>query len=82
MFGFSTDKGIKTVLKIPDMACSMCEAHINDAVRKVFDVIKVKSSHKKGETVIISKEPIPEEELRNVIESTGYTVESIERRLP
>ena len=77
MFGFSTDKGIKTVLKIPDMACSMCEAHINEAVRKVFDVIKVKSSHKKGETVIISKEPIDQDKLAKVISDTGYTLESI-----
>ena len=77
MFGFSTDKGIKTVLKIPDMACSMCEAHINDAVRKAFDVIKVKSSHKKGETVIISKEPIDQEKLAKVISDTGYTLESV-----
>ena len=77
MFGFSTDKGIKTVLTIPDMACSMCEAHINDAVRKAFDVIKVKSSHKKGETVIISKEPIDQEKLVKVISDTGYTLESV-----
>lgn len=61
MFGFSTDKGIKTILKIPDMACSMCEAHINEAIRKEFKVKKVKSSHTKGETLIVSDEPIDQE---------------------
>lgn len=77
MFGFSTDKGIKTILKIPDMACSMCEAHINEAIRKEFKVKKVKSSHTKGETLIVSDEPIDQEKLGKVISDTGYTLESI-----
>lgn len=77
MFGFSTDKGIKTILKIPDMACSMCEAHINEAIRKEFKVKKVKSSHTKGETLIVSDEPIDQEKLGEVISDTGYTLESI-----
>ena len=42
------------------MACSMCEAHINDAVRSAFPVDKVSSSHSKGKTVILSKEPLDE----------------------
>lgn len=29
---------IKTVLKIDGMACGMCEAHVNDAIRKAFTV--------------------------------------------
>lgn len=77
MFGFSTDKGIKTILKIPDMACSMCETHINEAIRKEFKVKKVKSSHTKGETLIVSDEPIDQEKLGEVISDTGYTLESI-----
>ena len=77
MFPFSTDKRIKTILKIPDMACSMCEAHINEAIRKEFRVKKVKSSHTKGETLIVSDEPIDQEKLGEVISDTGYTLESI-----
>ena len=42
---------IKTTLKIDGMACSMCEAHINDCIRKNFKIKKVSSLHKKGETV-------------------------------
>lgn len=30
----------------------MCEAHMNDAIRKAFPVKKVTSSRRKGETVI------------------------------
>ena len=37
---------IKTVLKIDGMMCSMCEAHINDAVRKYFNVKKVATVYK------------------------------------
>ena len=63
---------IKTVVKVEGMACSMCEAHVNDAVRGAFPVDKVTSSHSKGETVILSKEPLDEAALRAVIDGTGY----------
>ena len=76
MFGFSKGK-IKTTLTITDMQCSMCEAHINDAVRKAFKVNSVKSSAGKHETVIWSDEELPEEQIRAVIKETGYTLTSI-----
>jgi hypothetical protein len=38
----------------------MCEAHINDTIRTAFPVEKVSSSHSKGETVILSQEPLDE----------------------
>lgn len=47
---------IKTVLKVNGMMCGMCEAHMNDLVRKNFNVKKVTSSVKGGETVVISEE--------------------------
>ena len=46
---------LKYILKIDGMMCGMCEAHINDAVRKNFPVKKVSSSHTKGETVMLSE---------------------------
>ncbi len=49
---------IQTTVEVDGMACSMCEAHINDAVRSAFPVDKVSSSHAKGKTVILSKEPL------------------------
>ncbi len=68
----------QTVLKIEGMACGMCESHVNDAIRNNFSVKKVKSSHKKGETVIKSEEPLDAEKLKKVIADTGYTLVSIE----
>lgn len=40
----------ETVLKIDGMACGMCEVHVNEAIRNHFDVKKVTSSARKGET--------------------------------
>lgn len=44
---------LKITLKIDGMACGMCEAHVNDAIRKAFSVKKVTSSHSKGRTEIL-----------------------------
>lgn len=39
---------IKISVGIEGMACGMCEAHINNAVRQAFSVKKVTSSHIKS----------------------------------
>lgn len=69
---------IKTTLKIDGMMCNMCESHVNDAVRREFDVKKVSSSHKNGTTEIISEAALDEAKLKSVIEETGYKVLSSE----
>ena len=51
---------VQMTLKVDGMACGMCEAHINDAIRSHFAVKKVSSSHTKGETVIQCEEPVGE----------------------
>ena len=68
---------IQTTVKVSGMACSMCEAHINDAIRRAFPVKKVTSSHTKGETVILSEAPLEEAAIREVIDATGYTAGEI-----
>ncbi len=77
---------IKTTLKVDGMACAMCEAHVNDAVRDGFDIKKVTSSHSKGETVIISESSLDGEALTKKIGEGGYRVleikeESYEKKL-
>lgn len=66
----------KITVGIEGMACGMCEAHINDAVRSAFKVKKVASSHTKNQTVIISESEISEQELISVISKTGYEMKS------
>ena len=56
------------------MACGMCEAHINNAVRNAFRTNKVSSSHRKGECIIVSENQIDVEKLNDVISSLGYTL--------
>ena len=68
---------IKLTVGIEGMACGMCEAHINEALRNAFSVKKVTSSHTKKQTVIIAKKDIPEQELKDAIAKTGYEVVSI-----
>lgn len=68
----------KITVRVEGMVCGMCEAHVNDAVRRAFKVKKVSSSHSKGRTEIIAPEDIPDEELRSVIEGTGYGFVSAE----
>ncbi len=67
----------ETKVKISGMACGMCEAHVNDCIREAFSVKKVTSSHTKGETVILSEEPIDEAKLRTAIADTGYEVTDV-----
>ena len=69
---------VKMKLGIDGMACTMCEAHVNDAVRKAFPIKKVSSSHSKQQTVILAENPIDEQQLRKAIEATGYRVTSVE----
>ena len=67
----------QTTVEVGGMACSMCEAHINDTIRSTFPVEKVSSSHAKGKTVILSKEPLDENALCDAIKATGYHVGEI-----
>ena len=67
----------ETILKVDGMACGMCESHINDTVRNKFSVQKVTSSHTKGETVILSEQPLDQQALRDAIAATGYTVTAV-----
>ena len=69
---------VKIIAEIDGMACGMCEAHVNDAIRKAFPVKKVSSSHTKGRTEIIAEEAIDEEKLKAAISAIGYTVQSVQ----
>ncbi len=68
---------LKVTLKIDGMMCGMCEAHVNDVVRKIVNPKSVKSSAAKNETVIICENEIDEEALKKGIEEIGYKVLSI-----
>lgn len=64
---------IRITVKVDGMMCGMCEAHVNDAIRKHLTVKKVTSSRKKKETVILAEQDIPDARLESVITESGYT---------
>ena len=75
----------KTTLKIDGMMCGMCEAHMNDLIRKNFKVKKVTSSAKDGETVIISDAeldiPWAKKQIKDIgYEMVDYTSEPYEKK--
>ena len=57
--------------------CPMCEAHVNDALRAAISAKSVSSSHKNGESVILSDAALDEATVRAAVEKTGYTVISV-----
>ena len=65
-----------TTLGIEGMACSMCEAHINDAIRKNFSVKRVKSNRRKKTCVVVSQNRLDETKVRQVITDLGYELVS------
>ena len=77
---------IQTKLKIDGMMCSMCEAHINEVIRKtVPGAKKVTASHAKGEASFLTEESVDEARLKEAIAATGYeclsvTAEPYEKR--
>ena len=63
---------IKVYLDVEGMRCSMCEAHVNDIVRKTSKVKKVKASYKKKEVLIIMEDDKNINNIINAINSSGY----------
>ena len=71
---------VKTVLKIDGMMCGMCEAHMNELIRKNFKVKKVTSSAKDGETVIFSDAELDIPWAKKQIKDIGYESEPYEKK--
>ena len=70
---------IKITIKVDGMMCGMCESHVNDAIRRAFQVRKVTSSHSKGQIVILTENDIDEGALRSAINATGYEVKAVSK---
>ncbi len=68
---------VKVTLNIDGMMCGMCEAHINDAIRKVCDVKKITSSHTTGIAEIILKDQPDVARIKAAVQETGYKVTGV-----
>lgn len=65
-------------LEVEGMHCGMCESCVNDAVRGVDGVKKVKSSHSKGRTVVIADDKVNPDDIAGAISALGYKVGATE----
>ena len=68
---------IRYIIAVDGMQCGMCEAHVNEAIRKSFPVKKVASSHSKKQTVLLAQSPIDEDALKQTIRQAAYTALSV-----
>ena len=66
----------KYVLKINGMRCGMCEAHIEDTVRKKIKVKRVNASHIKNELTVITDMVLDEKDFHILLDETGYIIDS------
>ncbi|MDR1204078.1 MAG: cation transporter [Peptococcaceae bacterium] len=67
----------KIVLRVEGMSCGHCEIAIQDAVRKLSGVRKVKASKRKKECVAeYDTGQVSSAEIIEAINATGYTVVS------
>lgn len=69
----------KYLIHVMGMKCEMCEAHINDIIRKNFDVNYVKSFRHKDLTVVTTDDELIFERIAETIKKAGYDVDSIEK---
>ncbi|MBQ1302882.1 MAG: hypothetical protein IIY29_06015 [Firmicutes bacterium] len=69
---------IKTTIGVEGMMCHKCEAHVNEALERDFDIKKVESFHEENKTEIISEKELDEEELKRAINIVGYKMTSYE----
>ncbi len=70
---------VKNIVKIDGMMCGMCEAHVNDAIRKAFpEAQKVSASRKNGEAVFLTDDEINPDKIKSAVEETGYTFVSFD----
>ena len=55
------------------MMCGMCEAHVQNAIRKA-GYMNVKANHHSGNCVVISEESIDPELIKVSLEKLGYRI--------
>ena len=68
----------RTTVGVEGMKCPRCEARVANAVKENFKVKSAVSDRTKKETEILSKAPLDETKLREVIENEGFSVTCVE----
>ena len=69
----------KFILGIDGMMCSMCEAHLQDAIRKSIKAESIKASHIKNNLVVITSQELSEDDFHKILDSTGYRITAFKK---
>jgi copper chaperone len=65
----------KILLQVEGMSCGHCELAVQDAVRKLPGIKKVKANHRKKQaSVSYDADAVSQEQIAKAIVDTGYTV--------
>ena len=62
----------ETTIPVEGMKCGMCEAHVNDIIRKNFDVKSVKASARKNNVVIKYENDLDLDLMKEKLKEFGY----------
>lgn len=65
------------ILTVEGMMCGMCEAHVNDALRKVPGVRRASASRAKKQAVVECGDGVTDEALLQAVNETGYEATGI-----
>ena len=65
------------LMTVEGMMCGMCEAHVNDALRKVPGVKKASASRAKKLVTIECDETVTDEALLKAVNDTGYEASNV-----
>lgn len=71
---------MKKIITVDGMCCDHCAARVEKALSALPGVISADVKLKKKTAVVRSREEISDEEIKRVIEETGYTVTAIESK--
>lgn len=69
----------KYILGILGMRCGMCELHVEEAISKKIETKKVKASRYKRQAVVFTELNLSEEDFKDLLKETGYSLVSFER---
>lgn len=65
------------IMTVEGMMCGMCEAHVNEALRKVSGVKKASASRSKKQVTIECDESVSDEALLKAVNDTGYKASDV-----
>ena len=64
----------ETILIVNGMMCGGCENRVKNAIKNIEGVENVTADHNTGKVIVISKNEVSEEIIKEALEDIGYEV--------